>query len=111
MGPCALPHGMQEACAQVNHTYATSPITMSDVIVATEQPFEAHKLAKVNKEFHAETVTDSRLNESSSLNHGCGGVGILWKKSHDAVPISGIQSDRICGIRIQLSSTPRQYHV
>ena len=85
--------------------------TMSDVIVVTEHwlwPFEAHKLAKVNKEFHAETVTDSRLNESSSLNHGCGGVGILWKKSHDAVPISGIQSDRICGIRIQLSSTPLQ---
>ena len=85
--------------------------TMSDVIVATEHwlwPFEAHRLAKVNKEFHAETVTDSRLTESSSLNHGCGGVGILWKKSHDAVPISGIQSDRICGIRIQLSSTPLQ---
>lgn len=35
------------------------------------------------------------------LSRGKRGVGILWKKSFDAIPILDIQSDRICGNRIE----------
>ena len=80
----------------------------SDIIVVTEHwlwPFEAQRLAKVNKDFAAEIVIDRRLNENSSLKQGCGGVGVLWKKSLDAVPISGIESDRIVGVTLKLSSS------
>ena len=78
----------------------------SDVIILSEHwlwPFEMHKLKEINPEFAAECVTDSRLNETSSLTRGCGGVGILWKKSFDVTPIGEIDSDRICGIRMRLT--------
>ena len=78
----------------------------SDVIILSEHwlwPFEMHKLKEINPEFDAECVTDSRLNETSSLTRGCGGVGILWKKSFDVTPIGEIDSDRICGIRMRLT--------
>ena len=65
----------------------------------------AQKVAQVNNDFHAEVITDSRLHENSNLNHGCGGVGIMWRNTLDAVPISGINSDRICGITVKLSSS------
>ena len=92
--------------------YLSSLSTSSDVIVVSEHwlwPFEASKLSQVNGEFSAEVVTDKRLNENSNLKRGCGGVGIMWRKSLDAVPITGIQSDRICGITVKLSSTQSQY--
>ena len=82
---------------------------ISDVIVVTEHwlwPYEAQKLSHVNEDFAAEVVIDKRLNENSTLKQGCGGVGLLWRKSLDAVPIPGIESDRICGIRIKLSTSP-----
>ena len=80
----------------------------SDVIILSEHwlwPFEMHKLKEISPEFDAECVTDSRLNETSSLTRGCGGVGILWKKSFDVTPIGEIHvdSDRICGIRMRLT--------
>ena len=37
------------------------------------------------------------------LSKGCGGVGILWKKSFDVTPIGEIDSDRICGVRLRLT--------
>ena len=54
------------------------------------------------KSIHAEVKTDARLNANSTLSRGCGGVGLMWKKDLDAVPISSISSDRICGLRIKL---------
>ena len=59
------------------------------------------KLKEIHSEFVAECVTDSRLNDT--LSKGCGGVGILWKKSFDVTPIGEIDSDRICGIRLRLT--------
>lgn len=79
----------------------------SDVVVVTEHwlwPFESHRLSQVHPSFAAETKTDARLDENSSLLRGCGGVGILWRKTLDATPISCISSDRISGIRLKLTS-------
>ena len=80
-------------------------LSFSKYLVVTEHwlwPFEAQRLATVNKDFAAEIVIDRRLNENSSLKWG---VGVLWKKSLDAVPISGIESDRIVGVTLKLSSS------
>ena len=58
-------------------------------------PYEADCLANVHPAFSAEIKTDNRLTE------GCGGVGLLWKKTLDATPIPSIASDRICGLCIK----------
>ena len=79
----------------------------SDVIVVTEHwlwPFESHRLSQVHPSFASEVKTDARLDENSSLTRGCGGVGLMWRNTLDANPISCISSDRICGIRVKLSS-------
>ena len=46
---------------------------------------------------------DKRLNENSSLQRGCGGVGLIWRKSLPSTPISFV-SDRICGIQLDLNT-------
>ena len=77
----------------------------SDVIVLSEHwlwPYELHKLDEFNSEYQGLGKADPRLTDTSlTCPRGCGGVGILWKKSFDVTPISDIQSDRICGIRIK----------
>ena len=35
-------------------------------------------------------MTELRPNDTSTLSRGCGGVGILWKKSFDVTPIGEI---------------------
>ena len=45
------------------------------------------------------------FNESSTLTRGCGGVGVIWKKSLQVSPITNVQSDRLCAIRISLSES------
>ena len=63
---------------------------------------EIYKLNELHPDFQGLGKTDSRLTETSeSCARGCGGVGILWKRSLDVTPISEIQSDRICGVRIK----------
>ena len=65
--------GLKSGEPYLNHLSESS----SDVIIVTEHwlwPFEAHKLAQVNKNFHAEVVTDTRLNENSDLHRGIGGL-------------------------------------
>ena len=45
---------------------------------------------------------DSRLSDTThDKRRGCGGVGILWKKSLDVIPINEIDSDRICGVNLK----------
>ena len=75
-----------------------------DVIAICEHrlwPYEADRLANVHPAFSAEIKTDNRLTEESTLRRGCGGVGLLWKKTLDATPIPSIASDRICGLFIK----------
>ena len=80
----------------------------SDVIVISEHwlwPYELHKLDKFNSQYRGMGKSDPRLTEASDISaRGCGGVGILWRKSFDVTPISDIRSNRICGIRIKRST-------
>ena len=77
----------------------------NDIVVITEHwlwLFEAERLCQIHPLFTAEIKTDVRLNENSTLQRGCGGVGLMWKKSLDATPISSISRDRICVLRLKM---------
>ena len=50
---------------------------------------------------------DIRLTDVAAGGRGCGGVGLLWHRSLNAVPIAGIASDRICGIRFRCGEGDR----
>ena len=66
-------------------------------------PFELHKLSSIVPGFSASGMADKRLTELYSHTRGCGGVGILWKKSLDISSLHTIStSDRICAIEVQL---------
>ena len=68
-------------------------------------PYELHKLEEFNSQYRGMGKSDPRLTEASDISaRGCGGVGILWRKSFDVTPISDIRSNRICGIRIKRST-------
>lgn len=62
-------------------------------------PHEMHKLNEINPEYEAIGKSDSRLTEDRDGGRGCSGISLLWHKSVAATPISGINSDWICGIR------------
>ena len=77
----------------------------SDVIVITEHwlwPFETYKLDAVHADFASLSVCDGRLTDTCDLSSGCGGVGMLYKKSLTVTEVRGINSDRICGLSIHL---------
>ena len=80
----------------------------SDVIIICEHwlwPFELHKLDEFNHQYRGFGKSDPRLSETSDTSmRACGGVGILWRKSLGVTPITDIQSDRICGVRIKRSN-------
>ena len=44
-------------------------------------PFELSLLKTIHQDFTYTAVSDSRLNPSSDLTRGCGGVAILWRSS------------------------------
>ena len=67
-------------------------------------PFEEDILRDVNKDYSHCSVFDARLHSESTLQHGCGGVCILWRKSLKASPIPNLSLDRICGIQLSLSN-------
>ena len=48
---------------------------------------------------------DTRFHEQSALTRGCGGVGILWKKSLPISNVLSIDSDRIFAIQLSVSSS------
>ena len=51
--------------------------------------------------------SDSRLTDIAEGGRGYGGIGLLWHKNITAIPISGINSDRICGIRFTVDDGAR----
>ena len=80
-----------------------------DVIVLSEHwlwPFETHKFLNVHPNMMGLVTTDKRLTPESHLTYGCGGIGILWRKSLKVTPVSGVDSDRICAISIDTTSSP-----
>lgn len=62
-------------------------------------PYELFKLDEIAADFESVAKADSRLTDNAVGGRGFGGVGLLWHCSLNAVPIAGINSDRICGIR------------
>ena len=79
----------------------------ADIILIQEHwlwPYELHKLSSYLPEYTSSGRADHRLTESSGLSRGCGGVGILWKKSLNVGVSRKISaSDRICTVDISLS--------
>lgn len=79
-----------------------------DVIILQEHwlwPFEHNHLQSISNHYSFTAVYDSRLNSSSDLHRGCGGVAILWKKNLNAAPFHHLQSDRLCAIKIPLPNS------
>ena len=75
-----------------------------DVIALCEHwlwPFDLPKLDQLHPDYTGFGRSDKRLTSESNLTKGCGGVGLIWKKSIAAVPLS-IDSDRICGVQLEL---------
>ena len=86
----------------------------NDVIVVGEHwlwPYETERLANIHPAFSADVKTDRRLTEESTLRRGCGGIGIMWRKTLDATPIPSISSDRICGLSIRSSNQETVFSV
>lgn len=75
-----------------------------NIIIVSEHwlwPFELHKLNDIHPNMTRLAIADKRLNPESNLVRGCGGIGILWNKHLNAMPVSGIVSDRICTLNIK----------
>ena len=56
----------------------------SNIIILTGHwlwPFELSKLDTIVPGYKGTGISDTRLHDQSALTRGCGGVGILWKKS------------------------------
>ena len=67
--------------------YLNTLAKSADIILIQEHwlwPYELFKLSSYLPEFTSTGKSDHRLTESSTLSRGCGGVGILWRKSLDA---------------------------
>ena len=73
-------------------------------------PYELSSLKSIHPDFYV-AVTDKRLNPSSDLSRGCGGVAILWKKSLRASPLKLSETDRLCGLEIHLEDGDRSLYI
>lgn len=96
--------GLSTGIPYLNHIFDSG----SDIVVLSEHwlwPYELYKLDEIYSGYRVMGTADSRLTETTDTPHlGCGGVGILWRKSLDVIPMTDIQSDRICGIHIKKTS-------
>ena len=81
-----------------------------DVIILEEHwlwPYELNKLKSLNPNYVYTAVSDQRLNSTSDLTRGLGGVAIIWKKSLRASPIKIQDCDRMCGLQVEMACTRR----
>ena len=92
-------------CAEGLHFSAFHLISNgSDIIVLSEHwlwPFNINQLCHIHPYFTGFGFTDKQLHEQSSLTRGCGGVGIIWRKSLPITPVTKIISDRFCVTQLQ----------
>ena len=52
-------------------------------------------------------IPDKRLTpECCNLSKGCGGIGVLWRKQLKVIPVSEVDSNRVCAISIKSTYTP-----
>ena len=80
----------------------------ADIIFISEHwlwPYDLSKLDNIVPGFCGMGHSDNRLNDTSNLKRGCGGVVFLWKSSLPISSISDIDSDRISAIQISVSSS------
>ena len=101
--PFRSPPGIVEACKTASHTSST--FSHEEWIFWCCRstglwPFELDQLGSIDPHFAYTAVCDHRLSPSSTLTRGCGGCAILWRKSIPAVPVSLLESDRICSIQV-----------
>ena len=81
----------------------------TDIVALSEHwlwPYDIDKLSHLHPDYIGFGSCDERLNENSSLTRGCGGVGLVWRKSLHVVPLTEISSDRFCAIQLQPSNSP-----
>ena len=91
--------GLQNSITYIKHLLSQGV----DILVLQEHwlwPFELDQLGSIDPHFEYTAVCDHRLSPSSTLTRGCGGCAILWRKSIPAVPVSLLESDRICSIQV-----------
>ena len=94
--------GLKNAIPYLNHLISEG----TDIIALSEHwlwPYQLQCLENIHPDFDGFGVSDSRLNEHSDLTRGCGGVGIIWRRSLLANPIKKIVSDRFCVLELSLS--------
>ena len=85
-----------------------------DIIILEEHwlwPYELTNLKSLHLDFSYTAVSDKRLNPSSDLTRGCGGVAIVWRTSLRASALKLPDSDRLCGLRVELSDPDRSLHI
>ena len=95
--------GLYNSIPYINHLLSRGV----DILVLQEHwlwPFELDQLGSIDPDFACTAVCDSCLSPSSTLTRGCGGT-ILWRKSISTVPISNLDSDRICGIQLPIEGS------
>lgn len=96
--------GVSTATPYINHLINKG----TNIIALTEHwlwPYQLSCLNQLHPDFTSFGQGDKRLNEKSDLSKGCGGVSLIWKKSLNAKPISDLQSDRICGVQLDLEAS------
>jgi len=87
--------GLQNASPYLHELIKDS----SDIIAVNEHwlwPCQLSSLNHIHPDFDGYGASDHRLNEHSDLVRGCGGIGIIWRKSLEVSPLTNICSDRIC---------------
>ena len=72
--------GVKNAVPYLHHLIENG----SDIIAITEHwlwPYQLHMLQNIHPDYDGFGFSDNRLHENTDLIRGCGGVGIIWKKS------------------------------
>ena len=91
--------GIRTSIPYIQHLIASG----YDVIILEEHwlwPFELSLLKTIHQDFTYTAVSDSRLNPSSDLTRGCGGVAILWRSSLRASHLFLSDCDRSVAFRL-----------
>ena len=90
-------HGLPSSLPYINSLFEDG----THILVLSKHwpwAYELHKLNEINHMYEAVGKLDSRLMEEKDGGTDCGGIGLLWHKSIATTLISGIGSDRICGV-------------
>ena len=102
--------GLTNAAPYIHHLIESG----SDIVAITEHwlwPYQLSKLDEINPQYTGFGVSSAKLDESSSLSRGCGGVGIIWKKTLPIFPVTQITSDRFCAVQLLSPDSERSLYI